>query len=177
MSNRAISEHAYLVAYELKKICGDLPETTAFKSYAAKHERKSQLLIYQLTRGQLPPLDAQRNVRGYPGIVNDFQSCPKRCLLMLLARVGARTNSTTRAATTRGVVNFRARVLAYVQYAPRVCTLVLFMLISIEMYHNVACAEGGHTSRCSRNSWCCQFSLQHGLAASVSIVLGKVECC
>ena len=25
-----------------KKICGDLPETTAFKSYAAKHERKSQ---------------------------------------------------------------------------------------------------------------------------------------
>ena len=24
-----------------QKICGDLPETTAFKSYAAKHERKS----------------------------------------------------------------------------------------------------------------------------------------
>ena len=87
---------------------------------------KANMLINRLTRGQLSPLDAQRNVRGYPGIVNDFQSCPKRCLLMLLARVGARTNSTTRAATTRGVVNFRARVLAYVQYAPRVCTLVLF---------------------------------------------------
>ena len=42
MSNRAIKEHAYLVAYERQKICGDLPETTAFKSYAAKHERKSQ---------------------------------------------------------------------------------------------------------------------------------------
>ena len=88
---------------------------------------KANMLIYRLTRGQLPPLDAQRNVRGYPGIVNDYQSCPKRCLPMLLARVGARTNSITRAATTRGEVNFRARVLAYVQYAPRVCTLVLFI--------------------------------------------------
>ena len=49
MSNRAINEHAYLVAYERQKICGDLPETTAFKSYVAKHERKRQyayLLAY-----------------------------------------------------------------------------------------------------------------------------------
>ena len=38
MSNRAINEHAYLVAYERQKICGDLPEMTVFKSYAAKHE-------------------------------------------------------------------------------------------------------------------------------------------
>ena len=42
MSNRAIKEHAYLVAYERQNICGDLPETTAFKSYAPKHERKIQ---------------------------------------------------------------------------------------------------------------------------------------
>ena len=42
MSIRAISECAYSVAYERQNICGDLPETTAFKSYAAKHERKSQ---------------------------------------------------------------------------------------------------------------------------------------
>ena len=42
MSNRAISERAYSVAYERQKICGDFPETTAFKSYAEKHERKSQ---------------------------------------------------------------------------------------------------------------------------------------
>ena len=34
--------------------------------------------------------------------------------------VGARTDGTTRAATMRGVANFRARVLAYVQYAPKV---------------------------------------------------------
>ena len=35
----------YSTGNEGQKICGDLPETTAFKSYAAKHERKSQLLI------------------------------------------------------------------------------------------------------------------------------------
>ena len=93
MSNRAINEHAYLVAYERQKICGDLPETTAFKSYAEKHERKNQLLIYRLTRGQLSPLDAQRSVRGYPGIVNDIQPCPKRCLLIPLALLGARTDA------------------------------------------------------------------------------------
>ena len=27
------------------------------------------------------------------------------------------------------------------------------------------------------NTWCFQFSLQHGLAASVGIVLSKAECC
>ena len=43
MSNRAIKEHAYLVAYERQIFCRDLPETTAFMSYATKHERKRQL--------------------------------------------------------------------------------------------------------------------------------------
>ena len=38
----------YSAGNEGQKICGDLPETTAFKSYAAKHERKSQLLIFRL---------------------------------------------------------------------------------------------------------------------------------
>ena len=32
----------YSAGNEGQKICGDLPETTAFKSCAAKHERKSQ---------------------------------------------------------------------------------------------------------------------------------------
>ena len=45
-SNRAINEYAYFVAYERQKNCGDLPETTVFKSYAAKHERKSQYANY-----------------------------------------------------------------------------------------------------------------------------------
>ena len=39
----------YSAGNEGQKICGDLPETTAFKSYAAKHERKSQYANF-LTR-------------------------------------------------------------------------------------------------------------------------------
>ena len=35
----------YSAENEGQKICGDLSEMTAFKSYAVKHERKSQLLI------------------------------------------------------------------------------------------------------------------------------------
>ena len=111
MSNRAINEHAYLVAYERQKICGDFPETTAFKSYAAKHERKSQLLIFRLTRGQLSPLDARRSARGYQTIVNNIQPCPKRCLLMPLVRVGVRTDSTTRYSYNAGRGQFpRTRI-------------------------------------------------------------------
>ena len=59
MNSQAINEPEYSVAYKRENICGDLPETTAFKNYAAKHERKSQLLISRLTRDQLCPLDAQ----------------------------------------------------------------------------------------------------------------------
>ena len=36
----------YLAGNEGQNICGDLPETTAFKSYVAKHERKGQYAIY-----------------------------------------------------------------------------------------------------------------------------------
>ena len=36
----------YSAGNEGQKICGDLPETTAFKSYAAKQERKSQYANY-----------------------------------------------------------------------------------------------------------------------------------
>ena len=32
----------YSAGNEGQKYCGDLPETTAFNGYAAKHERKSQ---------------------------------------------------------------------------------------------------------------------------------------
>ena len=97
MSNQAINEPAYSVAYEHQTICGDLPATTAFKSNAVKHE--ANMLICRLTRGQLSPLDTQQSVRVYPKIVNDIQPCPKRCLMMPLAHVGARTDCTTRAAT------------------------------------------------------------------------------
>ena len=36
----------YSASNEGQNICGDLPETTAFKSYATKHERKSQYANY-----------------------------------------------------------------------------------------------------------------------------------
>ena len=36
----------YSAGNEGQKICGDLPETTSFKSYSAKHERKSQYANY-----------------------------------------------------------------------------------------------------------------------------------
>ena len=36
----------YSAGNEGQKICGDFPETTAFKSYAAKHKRKSQFANY-----------------------------------------------------------------------------------------------------------------------------------
>ena len=36
----------YSAGNEGQKICGDFPETTAFKSYAAKYERKSQYANY-----------------------------------------------------------------------------------------------------------------------------------
>ena len=56
---------------------------------------KANMLIIPTYRCQLSPLDTQRRARGYPTIVNNIQPCPKLCLLMPLARVGARTDSTT----------------------------------------------------------------------------------
>ena len=101
----------YSAGNEGQNICGDLPETTVFKSYAAKHERKSQYANYS----DLPAVSflrsTQRSARGYPTIVNNIQPYPKRCLLMPLARVGARTDSTRVTATTRGVAISRARAL------------------------------------------------------------------
>ena len=56
---------------------------------------KANMLIIPTYRCQLSPLDTQQRARGYPTIVNNIQPCPKLCLLMPLARVGARTDSTT----------------------------------------------------------------------------------
>ena len=62
----------YSAGNESQKICGDLPETTAFKSYAAKHERKSQYANYSdlpmsafsawhTAKGQRVPNDCQQH--------------------------------------------------------------------------------------------------------------------
>ena len=56
---------------------------------------KANMLIIPTYRCQLSPLGTQRKARGYPTIVNNIQPCPKLYLLMPLARVGARTDSTT----------------------------------------------------------------------------------
>ena len=60
---------------------------------------KKPIANSDLTRGQLSPLDTERRARGYPTIIKHIQPCPKRGLLMPLARVGARTDSTTRSTT------------------------------------------------------------------------------
>ena len=55
---------------------------------------KANMLIIPTYRCQLSPLDTQRRAIGYPTIVNNIHPCPKLCLLMPIARVGARTDST-----------------------------------------------------------------------------------
>ena len=85
---------------EGQNICGDLPETTAFKSYAAKQERRSQYANYSdLPAVSFLRLTHSEASEGYPTIVNNIQPCPKLCLLMPLAYVGARTDSTSYTAT------------------------------------------------------------------------------
>ena len=88
MSNRAIKEHTHLVAYEHQKLCGDLPETTAFST---RRTAKRHGL----------PMDCQRH-----------SALPKTTLLMLLARVGVDSTMRAAAYTTPGVANFRAHALA-----------------------------------------------------------------
>ena len=114
-------------------ICGVLPETAAFKSYAAKHERKSQYANY--SGGQLSPFDTQRSARGYPTIVNSIQPCLKRCLLMPRACVERELAATRvysynarRGQSPRqriGIV--RAQDMLYLRR--RFCTSVLFHLL------------------------------------------------
>ena len=70
MSNRAINEHAYLVAYECQNICGDLPEMAVFKSCAAKHERKSQYA--NLPAYPWSTFSAQRTVK-HQRLPNEYQ--------------------------------------------------------------------------------------------------------
>ena len=87
-------------ATKVKKICGDLPETTEFKSYAAKQERRSQYANYSdLPAVSFLRLTQREASQGYPTIVNNIQPCPKLCLPMPLAYVGARTDGTSYTAT------------------------------------------------------------------------------
>ena len=82
----------------VKKFVGICLKQLCSRVMPRKTSKKTNMLIYWLTRCQLSPLDARVSVTGYPGIVNCTQPHPKRRLLMLLACVGVRTDSTTRAA-------------------------------------------------------------------------------
>ena len=113
MSNRAINECGYSVACERQKICGDLPETTVFKRYAAKHERKSQYANYP----GLPVVSFLRSTHSEaPELPNDCQrhSALSKTMPTYAASwpVLERELTTPRARLqTRGVANFRACAL------------------------------------------------------------------
>ena len=74
---------AYSAGNEGQKICGDLPETTALKSYAAKHERKSQYANFydlpavrflRLTHSEVPE-GTQRLSTTFSLAQNDVYCC------------------------------------------------------------------------------------------------------
>ena len=79
----------YSAGNEGKKICGDLPETTAFKSYAAKHERKSQYANYShlpvsafstwhTAKGQRVPNDCQQHSALPKTMLTKLQVCKQQ---------------------------------------------------------------------------------------------------
>ena len=82
-------------ATKVKKFVGICLKRLRSRIIPRNMSEKANMLIIPTYRCQLSPLDTQRRARGYPTIVNNIQPCPKLCLLMPLARVGARTDSTT----------------------------------------------------------------------------------
>ena len=103
ISNRAINEHAQWHVKKSKYLCLKrlrsrvMPRNTSEK---ANIMLKTGLLVISFLR-----LTTQRSARGYPTIVNDTQPYPKRCLLMPLARVAARSDSTTLTAYEEGLLH------------------------------------------------------------------------
>ena len=107
------------------------------------------MLIYRLTRCQLSPHDAGQGTGGCRAMTKSLQPCPKRYLLMQLARVAPRLAVYSESMVS--LYDISARANAYserrgqflrmririrpqagfgdaVRHAPRVCTLVLFIL-------------------------------------------------
>ena len=83
-------------ATKVKKFVGICLKRLRSRVIPRNMSEKANMLIIPTPRRQLSTLDTQRSTRRYPTIVNNIQPCPKRCLLMPLARVAARTDSTTR---------------------------------------------------------------------------------
>ena len=102
----------YSAGNEGQKVCGDLPETTAFKSYAMKHERKSQYANYS----DLPAVSFLRFTHseapeGTQRLAKTF-SLPKMMSTATASPCWSETHALHTATTPRGVANFRARALA-----------------------------------------------------------------
>ena len=57
---------------------------------ARNTSEKANMLIYRLTRGQLSPHDTGQGAGGCQVMIKSLQPCPKRYLLMQLARVAPR---------------------------------------------------------------------------------------
>ena len=82
-------------ATKVKKFVGICLKRLRSRVMPRNVSQKANMLIIPTYRCQLSPPDTQRRARGYPTIVNNIQPCPKLCLLMPLAHVGAGTDSTT----------------------------------------------------------------------------------
>ena len=82
-------------ATKVEKFVGICLKRLRSRVMPRNRSEKANMLIIPTYRCQLSLLDTQRRARGYPTIVNNIQPCLKLCLLMPLARVGARTDSTT----------------------------------------------------------------------------------
>ena len=155
MSNRAINRRAYWAAYKRQKFRGDSPETTAFRSYGAKQEPKSQyanLSAYPRSaftarcrprhRGlssndqeppampQTVPTDAVSPCCTTTGSLQQVYG-----LSLRYKRMRKRMNySERRGQFSRTRIRVRQQAGDAVRYAPRVCTLVLFIMISISLF-------------------------------------------
>ena len=73
---------------------------------------------------------SQRSARWYPTIVYNIRPCPKRCPLIPLTRVVARTESTTLQLQARRGQYSRTHwhsIQSSMQYAPRVWHFILFL--------------------------------------------------
>ena len=145
LSHISPTEHLFVLkslsrtqrATKVKKFVGICLKRLCSRIMPRNMSEKANMLIIPTYRCQLSPLDTQRRTRGYPTIINNIQPCPKLCLLMPLARVGARTDSTTsysynarRGQLPRTRIGIVRRTRARHADAPRVCTLVLSLFMS-----------------------------------------------
>ena len=117
-------------ATKVKKFVGICLKRQRSRVIPRNMSEKANMLIIPTYPRSAFSADTQRSARGYPTIVNNVQPCPKGCLLMPLALVGARTESTTRYSfNTRSGQFPRTRIDIIQRSSMRrgFCTSVLFI--------------------------------------------------